>query len=212
MISQGLILFGGSFDPVHQGHLMMAAFAMRYLRAEQLIFIPAARSPLKTEVPVVCGRQRMEMIRLAIEGLGCYQVSDCEIIRTQPSYTIDTVSQLRRQYGPTVPMYWLAGADALSELARWRRIEELLDLCRICILYRAGFDTPSFHHLEGKLSPRHISQLMGDVIPTPLVDVSSTQIREKIAHGRDVSELLSPAVWEFIRENGLYGCPNPHIS
>jgi len=209
MISQGLILFGGSFDPVHQGHLMMAAFAMRYLCAEQLIFIPAARSPLKTEVPVASGQQRMDMIHLAIEGLDCYQVSDCEIIRTQPSYTIDTVSQLRCQYGPTVPMYLLAGADIVSELARWCRIEELLDLCRICILYRAGFDIPSFQLLEGKLSPRHIRQLAEDVIATPLVDISSTQIREKIALGLDVSELLAPAVWEFIQKNGLYGCRNP---
>jgi nicotinate-nucleotide adenylyltransferase len=187
----------------------MAAFAMRYLSAEQLIFIPAARSPLKTEAPVACGQQRMEMIRLAIGGLDCYQFSDCEIIRTQPSYTIDTIGQLRCQYGPTIPMYWLAGADALSELARWYRIEELLDLCRIRILYRAGFDIPSFHLLEGKLSPRHIRQLAGDVIATPLVDISSTQIRERIALGQDVSELLPPAVWEFIQEKGLYGCRNP---
>jgi nicotinate-nucleotide adenylyltransferase len=210
MTSQGLILFGGSFDPVHQGHLTMAAFAMRYLNAEQLIFIPAARSPLKTSAPVASGQHRMDMVRLAIEGLNCYQVSDCELIRTQPSYTIDTISQFRDQYGPTVPLYWLVGADALSELARWSRIEELLDLCRICILYRAGFDIPSLQGLEGQLSPGHIQQLARDVIPTPLVDTSSTQIREKIAHGRDVDTLLPPAVWEFILKNGLYGCRNPH--
>jgi nicotinate-nucleotide adenylyltransferase len=212
MISQGLILFGGSFDPVHQGHLMMAAFAMRYLHAEKLIFIPAARSPLKTAVPVASGQQRMDMIRLAIEGQDCYQVSDCELIRTQPSYTIDTIRQFRNQYGPTVPLYWLVGADALSELARWSRIEELLDLCRICILYRAGFDIPSLQVLEGQLSPVHIQQLARDVIATPLVDVSSTQIRGKIAHGLDIGALLPPSVWQFIQINGLYGCRNPHTT
>jgi nicotinate-nucleotide adenylyltransferase len=212
MASPGVILFGGSFDPVHQGHLTMAAFAIRYLNADQLIFIPAARSPLKTAVPAVSGQQRMEMIRLAIEGLDCYQVSDCELTRAQPSYTIDTIGQFRSQYGPTIPFYWLVGADALPELGRWFRIEELLDVCRICILYRAGFDVPSLRILDGQLSSRHIQQLAADVIPSPLVDVSSTQIREKIAHGHDVGQLLPPAVWEFIRENGLYGCRNRPIS
>jgi nicotinate-nucleotide adenylyltransferase len=208
MMSQGFVLFGGSFDPVHQGHLSMAAFAIRYLHAERLMFIPAARSPLKTVVPVASGQQRMDMIRLAIEGLDCYQVSDCELIRAQPSYTIDTISQFRSQYGPAVPLYWLVGADALPELGRWSRIEELLDLCRICILYRAGFAVPSLQALEGQLSPGHIQQLARDVIATPLVDVSSTQIREKIAQGQDVGDLLPPAVWGFIRENGLYGIRN----
>jgi nicotinate-nucleotide adenylyltransferase len=210
MTSRGLILFGGSFDPVHQGHLTMAQFALNYLHAEQLIFIPAARSPLKTPEPAASGQHRMDMIRLAIEGQDAYQVSDCELIRTQPSYTIDTVNQFRNQYGPNVPLYWLVGADALSELGRWMRIEELLDLCRVCILYRAGFGVPSVEHLEGQLSASHIQQLVRDVIATPLVDVSSTQIRAKIALGQDVGGLLPPSVLGFIREKGLYNSPNLH--
>jgi nicotinate-nucleotide adenylyltransferase len=212
MKCRGIVLFGGSFDPVHQGHLAMAAFAIDYLEADKLFFIPALRSPHKAVDPAASGRQRLDMIRLAIAGLDCCQVSDCELNRPQPSYTIDTICHFRSHYGPAVPLYWLVGADALPELPRWHRIEELLDLCRICILYRAGFAAPSLQELEGQLSPSHIERLGRDVIPTPLVDISSTQIRRKIILGEDVRDVLSPAVWEFIRQNRLYGFGNPSVS
>lgn len=212
MNHQGVILYGGSFDPIHNGHLTMAAYAIEHLDAVRLIFIPASRSPHKTTVPAAGASQRLEMIQLVIADNVRYQVSDCEIVRPQPSYTFDTVREYRRICGPDIPLYWLVGADAVTELPRWYRIEELLDLCRICVLCRAGFDLSSFDILKGQLSTGHIEQLYRDVIPTPLVDVSSTQIRQKIALGEDIRALVPPKVWDFIRQNHLYGFGDTPLS
>jgi nicotinate-nucleotide adenylyltransferase len=205
MNKPGVILFGGSFDPVHCGHIAMADFAMRYLSAHKVFFIAASRSPHKAAAALAAGCQRLEMIRLAICDCPQWEVSDCELTRPQPSYTFDTVRHFRTHYGSDVPLYWLAGADAVPELPRWYRIEDLLDLCRLCILYRAGFKVPSLDELEGRLPPRHIDQLRKDVIPAPLVDISSTKIRQLIALGQEVESFLPPAVWGFIRHHRLYG-------
>jgi nicotinate-nucleotide adenylyltransferase len=205
MHSRGVILFGGSFDPVHHGHLAMADFATNYFKADKVIFVPAARSPHKAVIPSASGKQRLEMIRLAIAGSAQREVNDCELNRSRPSYTIDTIRYFRSQYGSEIALYWLVGADAVPDLLRWHRIEELLDLCRVCILYRGGFEVPCLRELEGQLSSRHIEQLRRDVIPTPLMDISSTKIRQQIALGQEVENFLSPAVWDFIRQNRLYG-------
>ena len=212
MNPRDIILYGGSFDPIHLGHLTMAAYAIDYLHAETLIFIPAARSPHKMTVPIASPSQRIEMVRMVIEGMDRYQVSECELNRPQPSYTFDTICEFRLRYGPEAVLYWLVGADAVPELPRWFRIDELLDLCRVCILCRAGFEISSLQTLEGQLSRRHIEQLGRDVIPTPLVDISSSQIRQKIALGQDVRAFLPPRVWEFIRQNQLYGSGTVPVS
>jgi nicotinate-nucleotide adenylyltransferase len=145
------------------------------------------------------------MIRQAICHCPGWEVSECELTRPQPSYTFDTVRYFRDHYGSQATLCWLVGADAVPELPRWHRIDELLDLCRVCILYRAGFEVPSLRQVEGRLCPRHIKQLCGDVIASPLVDISSTKIREGIARGQDVGSFLPPGVWGFIRQNKLYG-------
>ncbi|MEN6307754.1 MAG: nicotinate (nicotinamide) nucleotide adenylyltransferase [Anaerohalosphaeraceae bacterium] len=204
MNSSGIILFGGSFDPVHQGHIQMAQFAMSYLHIRRLIMIPAARSPHKINPPVAEGRDRLEMIRLAIRDRDGLEVSDIELNRPQPSYTYDTVRFFRDSIGRDVPLYWLVGADAIVDLPYWHRIGELLDMCQLCIMYRAGYERPSLQALLPKFRPEQIEAMERHVIPTPLVDISSTEVRERIAAGQAGTGILSPSVLEYIVKNKLY--------
>jgi nicotinate-nucleotide adenylyltransferase len=204
MNADGIILFGGSFDPVHRGHIQMAQFAMSYLHVGRLIMIPAARSPHKMNPPVAEGQDRMEMIRLAIRGVAGLEVSDIELKRPQPSYTYDTVIAFREQFDFPAPLYWLVGADAIVDLPYWYRIGELLDRCQLCIMYRAGYERPSLKALLAHFRPDQIDALERHVIPTPLVDISSTEVRRRVASGQVGEDILCPDVLEYIVKNKLY--------
>ena len=113
-----IILFGGSFDPIHTGHLRVAHHALKELGADELIFIPARRSPHKTDLPTP-GAHRFAMIAKAIDGIDSFSVSDCELLRPEPSYTLDTVGLSRVQVGSDVVLHWLIGADQLADLEKW---------------------------------------------------------------------------------------------
>ncbi|MBN2511911.1 MAG: nicotinate (nicotinamide) nucleotide adenylyltransferase [Sedimentisphaerales bacterium] len=204
MSSDGLILFGGSFDPVHCGHIQMAQFAMSYLNVNRLIMIPAARSPHKITLPTATGQDRLEMIRLAIRGIAGLEVSDIELKRAQPSYTYDTIVAFREQTGFDAALYWLVGADSIADLPYWYRIVELLDKCQLCIMYRAGYERPSLKTLQHKFRPDQIDALERHIIPTPLVDISSTVVRKRIAAGLAGNDIVCPDVLEYIIKNRLY--------
>ncbi len=182
----------------------MAQFAMSYLHAGRLIMIPAARSPHKINPPAAEGQDRMAMIRLAIRDIAGLEVSDIELKRPQPSYTYDTVAVFREQFGVSVPLYWLIGADAIADLPYWYRIGELLDRCQLCIMYRAGYERPSLKALQHRFRPDQIEALEQHVIPTPLVDISSTEVRRCIAAGQAGVDILCPDVLEYIVKNKLY--------
>jgi nicotinate-nucleotide adenylyltransferase len=198
-----IILFGGTFDPVHSGHTTVATFATEKIGADEVVFIPAKRSPHKNVFPVASGASRVEMLRLALAGNAKFSVSSCELERPDPSYTIETVSMFAARYGPDAQLYWLVGADAVGDLVRWHRAERVLDMCNLCVMYRAGYPEPDFAQLEC-LGAERVEKLSKHALATPLVDISSTEIRHKLAAGGDVSGLLSPAVLGYIEKNGLY--------
>ena len=199
-----LVLFGGTFDPVHLGHIIVAEHAAKILRADEVIFIPAKRSPHKKVFPNATDACRYEMVKLAIEGIKIFCVSDLELTRPDPSYTIDTVEEFIRKYEDSVDIYWLIGADAVEELDKWHKIEELVDKCSICVMYRAGFDRPDLKTLQGVLSPDRIKKLEQNEISTPLIDISSTEIRSRLALGGDISHLVDKKVLSYILKHGLY--------
>ena len=199
-----VILFGGSFDPIHNGHLSVAAYAFEHLRADRLFFIPARRSPHKSAGPSADGQARSEMIRRAISGKEGFSVSDCELQRPEPSYTFDTVRQFRDQFGSDADLFWLIGADAINDLDKWYRIDELLGLCRLCIMYRGGLKRPDLQRLIPIFGATRVRQLENDVLPTPLIDASSSEIRSRIASGKPVDELLPEKVAAYIQKEGLY--------
>ncbi len=198
-----IILFGGTFDPIHAGHTKVAAHACDYLGAERVVFIPAKRSPLKGFLPRAGDSKRFEMIALAIADNPKFEVNDLELNKPAPSYTIDTIRTFQSRYAPT-ELYWLVGADGVKDLQYWHKIADLLDACNICTMYRAGYDQPDFGQYEAIWGRARIEKLRRNVVATPLVDVSSTTVRECIAAGKDVSHMLHPSVAQYIREHGLY--------
>lgn len=206
MVTQRKIaLFGGTFDPVHLGHTIVAGAAAEYIGAERIIFVPAKLSPLKGSLPRASDMDRFEMLSLAMTGENFFEVSDCELKRPAPSYTLETVRQFQSKYGSEISVYWLLGADGIDELMQWHQVAELIDECNLAVLYRAGCDRPDFGKFESLLDHRRIEKLRQNIIPTPLVAISSTKVRRKLAAGEDVTQMLHPKVLSYIRKHGLYG-------
>jgi nicotinate-nucleotide adenylyltransferase len=199
-----VILFGGTFDPIHYGHMRVADCACEHIGAQEVVLIPAKCSPHKKSLPIAEGSARVEMISLAIAGKKKFRVSDCELKRAEPSYTLDTVRHFRVEYGEGPKICWLVGADAIKDLANWYGIRELVDECNLCVMFRAGFERPDFSGFGEILGSGRVAKLERDVVATPLIDINSTQIRRKLTCGGDVSGMLEPKVLAYIQKNGLY--------
>ena len=204
MSKRKTVLFGGTFDPIHLGHTTVAQAAIEQIGAEKMLFIPARRSPLKKTLPQGSNQDRLAMITLAIEGLEKFEVSDYELKGTDPSYTLDTVRHFQEEYGSDTSLYWLAGADSIIELEFWYGINELIDQYNLCVMYRAGFEEPDFGKLSSTLDFERVAKLKKNIIKTPLVDISSTEIRRRLAAGDDVSNMVHPGVAEYIKQHRLY--------
>lgn len=204
MAQRRIALFGGTFDPVHLGHTGIAAKATEHIGAEKVVFIPAKRSPLKGFSPIASDDDRLTMITLTIAGNARFEVSDCELRRAAPSYTLRTVRQFEADYGGAISVHWLIGADSIDDLPHWHRIAELIDTCFISAMYRAGCEPPDFARFEPIWGRERVEKLRKNIIQTPLIDISSTEIRNRLAAGQDASDMLHPAVADYIREHGLY--------
>ena len=204
MARGGLLLFGGSFNPIHVGHLIIARAAAEQLGVERTILIPSAAPPHKTGSDLAAPEDRLEMVRLAVAGEPGFEVSDIELRREGPSYTLLTVQAYRQQVGADVPLYWLIGGDTLPELHSWYHIAELVDLCRIVTAVRPGFETPDFSTLFGCLSLAQIQRLRESILSTPRIDISATQIRARVREGKSIRYLVPESVVEYIAQERLY--------
>jgi len=204
MAKKKIVLFGGTFDPIHLGHTIVAADAAEHLKAEKVIFVPAKRSPLKHLFPQASDNDRLAMITLAIAGNKMFEVSDCELKKSKPSYTLETVRQFQADYGSNTSIYWLIGADSIDELPYWYEIGQLIDECNLCVMYRAGYAVPDFTGFTAILGAGRVEKLQRNIIPTSLIDISSTEIRKRLAAEQDVSDMLDPKVADYIRKHGLY--------
>lgn len=203
-MKQQIALFGGTFDPIHLGHTAVIAEAAAQLDTPTVVFIPARRSPLKGTYPLATDADRVTMIALAMADHSDWQVSDCELKRPVPSYTLDTIRHFKAQYEDDAKIYWLIGADAIRELPHWYGIESLLDLCTIVAMFRAGCPRPDFSPFIPLWGQERVRTLQEHVIETPLIDVSSTAVRNRLATGQDVSGMLHPSVLNYIQSHGLY--------
>jgi len=182
-------LFGGTFDPIHLGHLILAQAALEELDLDRLVFIPAEVSPYKKEHPPhVTPGDRLEMIRLAIDGESRFSVDDRELQREGPSYTIETVRSLMGDY-PGVRFIYLIGADNVADLSGWQESDELKSLIDFAVFTRA--DTREEKMSDFPLIRRRI-------------DISSTEIRERLAKGHSVRYFLPPFVQDYITTHRLY--------
>ena len=199
-----VILFGGTFDPIHCGHTRSCLHALEQTGADKVVFIPARRSPHKKLFPVASKEARVEMLRLALTGESRFEISECELNRPLPSYTVDTVRFFRSEYGDDTVIYWLVGADVVKDLANWYEVKSLIDECNLCVMCRGGFAKPDFEGLEGVLGVERVEKLKKNVVAGPLVDINSSEIRQKIAKGEPIRGMVSEAVEAYICENGLY--------
>jgi nicotinate-nucleotide adenylyltransferase len=203
MKKRKIALFGGTFDPIHLGHTTVAGAAVEHIRGDKLVFIPAKCSPLKQALPEASDDDRLSMIALAIENNDTFGLSDYELKKPQLSYTLETVRHFKAEYG-AASIYWLIGADALDDLPHWYRVVELIDECNVAAMFRAGCDPPDFVKFEPFWGPERIEKLQRSIVPTPLIDISSTEIRNGLAAGRDVAASLDPKVADYIHKHGLY--------
>lgn len=203
-----IILFGGSFNPVHLGHIAVAEFALEYLTASQVIFVPAKRSPFKTCPPQVADQQRVEMLNLAISGHKEFTIDTCELSRPAPSYTLDTVLYFKKKFPHDTILYWLIGADMVGDLSKWYRIQQIMDNCIVSVMNRGGIDSPDFEQFERDMPAEYASAIRKNMINTPRIDISSTDVRWKIEHSQDVSALLDSRVLRYIHANRLYAVSN----
>jgi nicotinate-nucleotide adenylyltransferase len=208
MAERKIVLFGGTFDPIHLGHTAVAAAAGEHIGAEKVVFVPAKRSPLKAFSPEAGDEDRLAMIALAISGNGSFDLSDYELRKPGPSYTLETVRHFQRQFGGNTLIYWLAGADSLEDLPHWYGVTELIDECNLAVMHRAGFKPPDFSQFQAAWGQQRVEKLQRNAVETPLIDVSSTEIRRRLNAGRDVSGMVCPKVLQYIREHGLYGGQN----
>ncbi|MFN8220250.1 MAG: nicotinate-nucleotide adenylyltransferase [Fimbriimonadales bacterium] len=189
-------IFGGTFDPPHKGHLALAQAALEELGLDEVLFVPAARNPLKGRGST-SAKDRLEMTRIAVEGNPKFAVSDIEIARGGASYMIDTLHELQ----VALPAdYWLLmGADSLATLPQWKSPERVLKLCRFAVAARATVDR---RILEAKLEPEARAKI--DWLKMPETDISSTEIRDTVRRGRSASLWVTPEVLKYIEKQKLY--------
>ena len=197
-------LFGGSFNPIHQGHLLLAEQAREALGLEKVIFIPARMPPHKNPRALAKEEERLRMTRLAVAANPHFQVSAVEIRRKGPSYTVDTVKKLRKRFGQATELYFLIGMDTVGELPTWKNIRGLAGLCRFIPLGRPGVKTPRIGDLIPALLRTCARDILKASIRMPLLDISSSDIRDRVAADRSIRYLVPDSVEAYIRRRKLY--------
>jgi nicotinate-nucleotide adenylyltransferase len=215
-------LFGGTFNPVHRCHLEAATQTQRRLRLDRVLFIPSADPPHKLSMSLAPARQRLEMVRIAIMDMPAFQVSDVEMRRPSKSYSIETVHELQREFGPEAELFFIIGLDAFLELHTWKQASELLRACHFVVLARPGSTFSSLLKMSLLPSMDRAPLLALDTQRALQVDVplpggmslillwippcyvSASDIRYRITHQLSLSNLLPAPVESYILETHLY--------
>jgi nicotinate-nucleotide adenylyltransferase len=196
-------LFGGSFDPVHRGHLVLADSCAEQASLDAVWFVPAARQPLKPHGPQASDADRLAMLRLAVADRPRFEVSDVEIARGGVSYTVNTLAELHAEQ-PDAELFFLMGADSLADFPTWREPEEICRLATPLVVRRAGSPEPEYNVLANLVSAERLAAIRTSQVEMPAVPISSSQIRELIATGGDWQEMAPAAVANYITEHQLY--------
>lgn len=224
-------LLGGSFNPVHNGHLTIARLVRDQLRLDQVLFIPTGDPPHKRDGSLAPAKDRHEMVRLALAGTPSFHLSDIEIRRSGKSYTIDTIRELQRQFGSSAELYFLIGLDAFLDLPNWKEPIELFQACRFVVVPRPGqsfrslanmpllpaLDTQALTQLDAGTLPQldiAMPSCRGIIcLPIPLCSISASEIRQRIRQRTTQANMLPPPVESYILQHRLYqeGCDRTNI-
>lgn len=193
-------VLGGTFDPIHYGHLVAAQEAASALGLERVLFVPTRQNPLKTGGPISGVEHRLEMLRWAIEDNPGFELSAIELERPGPSYTVDTLRELQHRYEKE-ELFLIVGMDALADLPTWHDPGGILRVAAIVGVTRYGWNAVDLGWLEAAV-PEAVGRVQ--VLPIPGLDISSTELRERIAAGRSIRYLVPDGVIAYIQEQRLY--------
>jgi len=196
-------IFGGSFNPIHTGHLIMAQDAANAFQLDKVVFVPAAIPPHKLTQTLVTPEQRLTMVRLALTGHPSWDVSDEEVRRGGVSFSVDTVRHFRAHH-PDADIYFIIGGDTLPELHTWREIESLLGLCKVITMVRPGFDPRTLKNRDLNLPVNYVDDLISRVTVGHVIGISSTEVRMHVAQNKPIRYLVPDAVVRYIHEHMLY--------
>jgi nicotinate-nucleotide adenylyltransferase len=196
-------IYGGSFDPVHFGHLLVAETVREQVGLDKVLFIPAFQSPLKLDYPPISGRARLEMLNLAVGGNPSFEVDDRELQREGISFTIDTLRELRNEK-PDVDWFLLMGADSLVDLGRWKEPSELCKLAIPIIVARGGFPLPNLDSLLPFVDSDRMADILRFVVHMPQMEISSRDLRIRIQNHRSIRYQVPASVEAYIRTHELY--------
>ena len=215
-------LFGGTFNPMHQGHWQVAQDVLQQFQLDCIHFIPCAVPPHKTAEPITHPSHRLEMVRLAVDDRQGFVVSDVEIQRDGPSYTWDTLQHYQNKFAESAQLFFMVGLDAFLEIHTWKMYQQLFDAVGFIVMSRPGIETPTTSMAETVLdyTQTHISSdyYLGDeknklhhatqsticLAPVTPVPIASSQIRDMVARGESIEPWVTPAVARYIKEKGLY--------
>jgi len=203
-------IFGGTFDPPHVGHLLAASDAFEHLALDRLVFVPAAVQPLKSHRSTASGEDRMAMVGLTAGSDPRFETNAVELDREGLSYTVDTLGEFARQH-PTADRYFLVGADVLATFAQWRDPRTVLEVATLAVLTRRS-DSGSADAVDRTAVDASVQDgalhaelsRRSTVVPTRRIDLSSTEIRDRVRTGRSIRGFVTDAVAEYISSHGLY--------
>ena len=199
-----IAVLGGSFDPVHTGHLLVAGAILRQGLADEILFVPAKRPPHKLDRILTPAKHRLAMLQAAIEEFPQFGMSDIELQREDgPSYTIDTLETLKRIYNDS-DLAFVMGMDSLAEIHTWYRATELVNRYDFLVYPRPGFEPPTRLHLNDQFGAHNAAKLLNSIVRTPGIQVSSTDIRRAASVERCLAGLVPAAVARYIEDNRLY--------
>lgn len=190
-MNKKIILFGGTFDPIHNGHIESARYTHQYLCADKTIFIPTPHSPFKKDKPMFSGEDRINMINLSISGCDYFEVSDIEFKFTGVRYSYYTIKYFKTLFGESADLYWLVGQDILDSLHLWYRVDEIFSLCKMIIVPRSEED-------RDVVVPDNYKNFVIKIKNFDRVSISSSDIRDRLSRGRSITGLVHPAVSECI--------------
>jgi len=194
-------VLGGTFDPIHNGHLIVAEETRTRLNLAEVLFVPAGQPWLKADISILAAEHRVQMVRLAIADKSYFKLSTIEIDRAGLSYTVDTIAELQAQLGAGDELFFILGWDNLAELPQWKEPSRLIKMCRLVAVPRVGYPIPDLKPLEAiipGLSERVV------LLDKPEVDISASVIRQRVAQGLSIRHLVPEPVDEYIRRHKLY--------
>jgi len=194
-------VLGGTFDPIHVGHLILAEEARIKLGLSKVLFVPAGHPWLKVDHVITPQEQRVEMVRRAIASNPYFELCTLELEHASPSYTVDTITMLREQLGAEASFVFILGRDALVDLPLWKEPRKLVQICKLVVASRLSSNSPSLKSLETS-----IPGVLDNVIQLdmPVVEISSSEIRQRLARGLSVRYLVPDEVEEYIIKQKIY--------